>query len=47
MKVEIEIIRPFYDAKNKKVLREVGTVIKVTEIRAMELIEKGFAKRVD
>ena len=42
-----EVIKAFYDAKNKKTLRKVGDVIKVTEIRAMELIEKEFAKEVE
>ena len=42
-----EVIKAFYDAKNKKTLRKVGDVIKVTEIRAMELIEKEFAKEAE
>lgn len=37
---KVEVIKAFYDAKNKKTLRKVGDVIKVTEIRAMELIER-------
>ena len=41
---KVEVIKAFYDAKNKKTLRKV---IKVTEIRAMELIEKEFAKEVE
>lgn len=44
---KVEITKPFYDAKNKKVLRKAGDTIKVTEIRAMELIEKGFAKEAE
>lgn len=44
---KVEVIKAFYDAKNKKTLRKVGDVIKVTEIRAMELIEKEFAKEVE
>lgn len=44
---KVEVIKAFYDAKSKKTLRKVGDVIKVTEIRAMELIEKEFAKEVD
>lgn len=44
---KIEVIKAFYDAKNKKTLRKVGDVIKVTEIRAMELIEKEFAKEAE
>lgn len=44
---KVEVIKAFYDAKNKKTLRKAGDVIKVTEIRAMELIEKEFAKEVE
>lgn len=44
---KVEVIKAFYDVKNKKTLRKVGDVIKVTEIRAMELIEKEFAKEAE
>ena len=44
---KVEVIKAIYDAKNKKTLRKVGDVIKVTEIRAMELIEKEFAKEAE
>ena len=47
MKKKVEITKPFYDAKNKKALRKVGDKIEVTEIRAMELIENGFAKEAE
>lgn len=44
---KVEVIKAFYDAKKQETLRKVGDVIKVTEIRAMELIEKEFAKEVE
>lgn len=47
MMKEIEIIKDFFDLKNKNKLRKTGEIIKVTETRAKDLVSKGFAKTTE